>query len=98
MRGKQKVICELAESERSIPAYAGETGWNGFADPSPAVDPRVCGGNACEVAPVAEDEGRSPRMRGKLIAAVGVGLGARSIPAYAGETRRLRRCGLLVEV
>ncbi len=50
------------------------------------VDPRACGGNGVGKCRNRSNDGRSPRMRGKPVAAMGPLQWHRSIPAHAGET------------
>ena len=76
--------------EGSIPAYAGETVSDRWRHPPTKVDPRVCGGNRRSRPCRAPATGRSPRMRGKRASASTARMAARSIPAYAGETRAAR--------
>src|SRR5690606_19956041 len=71
----------------SIPAHAGETPFQ-WGAPGPAqVDPRACGGDDFLPLVTATACGRSPRMRGRLHVEEPGRIGARSIPAHAGETR-----------
>ena len=72
----------------SIPAWAGETAIVSAIQRTAGVYPRVGGGNAAHKLALTRGEGLSPRGRGKLIS---VGTGRRwrrSIPAWAGETRK----------
>ena len=73
-------------SERSIPAWAGETRWRCRPDRRHEVHPRVGGGdNFCgDRGDVAQ--GPSPRGRGRRILRVRRAGGTGSIPAWAGET------------
>ena len=76
----------VAESERSIPACAGETAQVRPAQVRPRVDPRVCGGDDIQRASPGERDGRSPRVRGRRLDDHCSGACQRSIPACAGET------------
>ena len=88
-RGRGKLgVSELGPiAIGSIPAWAGET-----APPMPGfalakVYPRVGGGNGAQAIRYRIIQGLSPRGRGKLPIFRLSGLGIRSIPAWAGETR-----------
>ena len=96
MRGKQGTPGGGRGGGGSIPAYAGETLTDVYLPPSGSVDPRVCGGNLMVMVFGSRLRGRSPRMRGKPCSTDFVDWGARSIPAYAGETCVLE-CGHKVE-
>ena len=77
------LFCQL----RSIPAWAGETDETDDEWDSGRVYPRVGGGNIQQKATALTTTGLSPRGRGKPVRpAVSAEL-ARSIPAWAGETR-----------
>ena len=87
MRGKRSPWWTPDPVDGSIPAYAGETNELAGHELRIKVDPRVCGGNWPACPSGQRIQGRSPRMRGKLVdAVVPIDL-LRSIPAYAGETR-----------
>ncbi len=81
----------------SIPAWAGETRGSCSARPRSRVDPRVGGGDPPCPSRASPTYGRSPRGRGRRRGARPRADAARSIPAWAGETRhdaalrRLRR-------
>ena len=77
---------------RSIPAWAGETFDAPPSENRPKVYPRVGGGNAVLYAPIVMLIGLSPRGRGKHIRWSRGNRSIGSIPAWAGETRRRRRC------
>ena len=64
-RGKQRRGRGARSRQRSIPAWAGETGHSLSADSAPAVYPRVGGGNYAEWRRKPSLEGLSPRGRGK---------------------------------
>ena len=70
----------------SIPAWAGETHGAGVGGHMDEVYPRVGGGNAQRQGYVRARRGLSPRGRGKPQLCAACGDGARSIPAWAGET------------
>ena len=91
MRGKRQCAAHRTHVERSIPAYAGETASSTIRRWSFTVDPRVCGGNSRPMRRSSSSRGRSPRMRGKHGARGMRPASHRSIPAYAGETRRPAR-------
>ena len=89
-RGKRAQNSRRTWRPRSIPAWAGETYSSSTACRDKSVYPRVGGGNRyadCVVSPVS---GLSPRGRGKPTNASVGGKGIRSIPAWAGETRRMQ--------
>ncbi len=70
---------------RSIPACAGEPRPFTAARATPRVDPRVCGGALCVLHVPLPSSGRSPRVRGSLIAMRLPAHVHGSIPACAGE-------------
>ena len=73
-------------TDRSIPAWAGETAATAFIAFSTAVYPRVGGGNSGNAFGIIASAGLSPRGRGKRDAAKPPLTAVRSIPAWAGET------------
>ena len=73
----------------SIPARAGEPDWRGSASRSLRVYPRACGGALRMSIPAAGAAGLSPRVRGSPLPAVASIISDGSIPARAGEPRRL---------
>ena len=86
-RGKRDDMNDDKGYRRSIPAWAGETAELALECASYRVYPRVGGGNymrACSPPPY---PGLSPRGRGKPAALLLLAVAARSIPAWAGETR-----------
>ena len=87
VRGKQARGGGGGVMVRSIPACAGETAPRRHSLRSPAVYPRVCGGNYLREHELPHPEGLSPRVRGKPWQLCQAGAGPRSIPACAGETR-----------
>ena len=72
---------------RSIPAWAGETDICGQQALPSGVYPRVGGGNAAPRSQRRAAAGLSPRGRGKRLVIGAALYPARSIPAWAGETR-----------
>ena len=98
MRGNRRPTPQTRQSNRSIPAYAGEPGAGPHSLPRLTVYPRVCGGTAGRPLPDGHRRGLSPRMRGNrgkaLVGAGGVG----SIPAYAGEPGGWSRGGAVGQV
>ena len=78
--------------KRSIPACAGETLDQPRQVTPSMVYPRVCGGNEEEADYWNSVGGLSPRVRGKRALPDKVCMHSGSIPACAGETRRLRHC------
>ena len=85
-RGKPTDEAGLAQSSRSIPAWAGETRIRGACPDIRMVYPRVGGGNVAVIAARLRREGLSPRGRGKRTLWRDGGRDVRSIPAWAGET------------
>ena len=92
-RGKHQPAPAGVVPLRSIPAWAGETGTLTMPARSPAVYPRVGGGNWVRTESPLPWEGLSPRGRGKQTAADKPAPWDGSIPAWAGETCSRRRCG-----
>src|SRR5690606_12971453 len=98
MRGKRTQARQSRRDQRSIPAYAGETGEPELLLAETTVDPRVCGGNVLTQSAAPGGRGRSPRMRGKPHRGRCACGGRRSIPAYAGETVYLELDAVLTKV
>ena len=98
VRGKPKYWSAPSPSSPSIPACAGETPWCQQALATPALYPRVCGGNPLATIGAGSYRGLSPRVRGKLLAAVRAPFRQRSIPACAGETTHRPRFALPLRV
>ena len=73
---------------RSIPAWAGETGSSSRSRAARSVYPRVGGGNSSLTLASRLTDGLSPRGRGKRLACCNMPSRCRSIPAWAGETKR----------
>ncbi len=73
---------------RFIPACAGNTEATSAAISRRAVHPRMCGEHATEVTFAFDQPGSSPHVRGTLFPAVVFAVGARFIPACAGNTGR----------
>ncbi len=86
-RGKRAWGGYKMRALRSIPAWAGETGFPPWPGITITVYPRVGGGNRWRGCQRALDVGLSPRGRGKLRIAQAQGQQVGSIPAWAGETR-----------
>ena len=76
---------------RSIPAWAGETWAKFLGGVSGKVYPRVGGGNWVKYASKYSIPGLSPRGRGKPHCGAEWSISEGSIPAWAGETSRVRR-------
>ena len=87
-RGKPKAVRRGYTRAGSIPAWAGETLRSPDAARSPAVYPRVGGGNHKRLDKCIYYVGLSPRGRGKLGFCPSNRVKVRSIPAWAGETLR----------
>ena len=80
----------MTETERSIPACAGEPSRGGPSTTSPRVYPRVCGGALRFTLDLIEVLGLSPRVRGSLGRSIGRHHTLGSIPACAGEPPEAR--------
>ena len=96
MRGKRGRLNRLPTELRIIPARAGQT-FSGLGSPCKVADhPRACGANGYCGLKIAQRAGSSPRVRGKLVEAVGKHRRGRIIPARAGQTapghRTISRC------
>ena len=85
VRGNRYLAGTSCITERSIPACAGEPGWQWRSAGAARVYPRVCGGTTpvrgCPLPVI----GLSPRVRGNQQPAHHLAQGQRSIPACAGE-------------
>ena len=97
-RGKQVSVTCVSLMGRSIPAWAGETGWGEEIPYPAAVYPRVGGGNLRSFPVDADYGGLSPRGRGKRGRSTSIFAISRSIPAWAGETGDGVRRGYAAEV
>ena len=86
VRGKPLGARCRRRATRSIPACAGETGFDRIACRPEWVYPRVCGGNLSASDGWLEWAGLSPRVRGKPGGRVARPPRVGSIPACAGET------------
>ena len=93
-RGKPAWSCLSCSTARSIPAWAGETCLPAPSLRADRVYPRVGGGNLPYPAAASALVGLSPRGRGKRLPPAYRPAGARSIPAWAGETPSLMRRAL----
>ena len=89
VRGNLGLAAQQAARNRSIPACAGEPRPNGLPPSSDGVYPRVCGGTTTSSPDGGADGGLSPRVRGNLNQVHGDLSDVGSIPACAGEPRRL---------
>ena len=89
MRGNRVAALTGGLTAVSIPAYAGEPCCRVDGGADGGVYPRVCGGTVMPLAVGQAIEGLSPRMRGNLYHAGTGCFRFRSIPAYAGEPRRI---------
>ena len=85
VRGNRPPVPKAPSPTRSIPACAGEPRIARHHLPGHQVYPRVCGGTATGRQSGPLHWGLSPRVRGNLTSAGGVGAHHRSIPACAGE-------------
>ena len=85
VRGNHSLVGNMGNSERSIPACAGEPIKSALMIAMQGVYPRVCGGTMLPVSITSIVIGLSPRVRGNQPAnPVGYERGG-SIPACAGE-------------
>ena len=85
-RGTPAQAARYCGVSRFIPACAGNTGAGTAGDGMSAVHPRVRGEHVCAESSACMPVGSSPRARGTLIGVFGHDLGARFIPACAGNT------------
>ena len=93
VRGNQRYVKTGGHKVWSIPACAGEPkSGTGTSAPS-GVYPRVCGGTRRSLSSSSPSLGLSPRVRGNPLYAPERLNDLRSIPACAGEPRRLRPPG-----
>ena len=88
-RGSRRRVLGRRLRERSIPAWAGEPRKILGVDVRVAVHPRVGGGAALRPNRRQQAQGPSPRGRGSRLAVALVASVAGSIPAWAGEPRRI---------
>ena len=94
-RGRRVEGGRLAGPLGSIPAHAGETSCRPRRASASRVDPRSRGGDEGRTSDGFPFEGRSPLTRGRLAGRQQAMANTGSIPAHAGETRRVgcrRRC------
>ncbi len=86
VRGTHKIVSEIKESGRFIPACAGNTNpTHPRSDQSP-VHPRVCGEHRVTDVEVGNAAGSSPRVRGTRADPACARVRSRFIPACAGNT------------
>ena len=93
MRGKQGGRRKLEREIRIIPEHAGQTAPARDATSRSSDHPRACGANSSGAFSMIRLIGSSPRMRGKRVGSVPVGILARIIPAHAGQTQSHQRNG-----
>ena len=86
MRGKPVPEERRRRITRIIPAHAGQTRSRTSGTRWPPDHPRACGANKIDHADGGVQVGSSPRMRGKPLIRIPVGLEVRIIPAHAGQT------------
>ena len=86
MRGKPHQRVMPPAGRRIIPAHAGQTRALARPDQRRTDHPRACGANSSGAFSMIRLIGSSPRMRGKRVGSVPVGILARIIPAHAGQT------------
>ena len=87
VRGKHQAPQLRGEGPGLIPACAGKTRGGHRRPALRRAHPRVCGENWLAATPRVHPHGSSPRVRGKLEAALAVGQLVRLIPACAGKTQ-----------
>ena len=85
VRGNRAGAGREQPDERSIPACAGEPGFDDALPLATRVYPRVCGGTCRECHRRRIEEGLSPRVRGNRQGTRGLSREEGSIPACAGE-------------
>ena len=93
MRGKRAGHRLRPRPYRIIPAHAGQTAPARDATRRSSDHPRACGANSSGAFSMIRLIGSSPRMRGKRVGSVPVGILARIIPAHAGQTQSHQRNG-----
>ena len=86
MRGKLKYEILAPDTERIIPAHAGQTVLTMVICAAVSDHPRTCGANTLKRYTSPLFDGSSPHMRGKLACDTVLALVARIIPAHAGQT------------
>ena len=86
VRGKRWRSQEGKHNQRLIPACAGKTQLSGKSGPRQWAHPRVCGENSPGPSSPRQNDGSSPRVRGKQVERVERGGGCGLIPACAGKT------------
>ena len=89
LRGNHARLKGHAAYSRSIPAFAGEPLTVSTLSLTCKVYPRVCGGTQLDAIQKKSAQGLSPRLRGNHQNAAPDDPRFRSIPAFAGEPRRL---------
>ena len=89
MRGNPRRRVHQVPPLGSIPAHAGEPRWRVCDGVCHGVYPRACGGTDCTALPSLSRLGLSPRMRGNPVILPAQGLQHGSIPAHAGEPKRI---------
>ena len=89
MRGNPGAGWQARRDAWSIPAYAGEPLRHHRRRKPEKVYPRVCGGTRAGPKPSTRTAGLSPRMRGNQVTEPPAPAPPASIPAYAGEPRRV---------
>ena len=85
-RGKPRRRPRRPDASRLIPAWAGKTGALATTCGAVPAHPRVGGENAVIDEPHEDDDGSSPRGRGKLLDERAGHVAYRLIPAWAGKT------------
>ena len=85
VRGNQGAALPKDSAARSIPACAGEPGYDYLPMDSDRVYPRVCGGTSLGCPECLRRRGLSPRVRGNLSQKEAAAMLGGSIPACAGE-------------
>ena len=88
VRGKPPPTMPSDRSVGLIPACAGKTLNNADQVANVRAHPRVCGENLSAECGLSGSEGSSPRVRGKLRWAIGVGWADRAHPRVCGENLR----------
>ena len=86
VRGKRPSIAQRPRTERLIPARAGKTTRLGAWKHEGEAHPRACGENRAPGHWITDEEGSSPRVRGKLAHYSVPSDMSRLIPARAGKT------------
>ena len=90
MRGTPDQLDREGHGRGIIPAYAGNTARTRRSSIRPRDHPRICGEHSHSPSAMSVPGESSPHMRGTPSHHAGLGYGGGIIPAYAGNTNRIR--------